>query len=418
MSTPPQTPYRRNLLYFVVVESIWAAGTTFSNEVNILPVYLAGLGASGLVLGILPAAIESMRGLQVFSAYLIGNRAETRRWVWIMHVAGCMLWLPLGVLSLLQPTLGLSNNVLIAGFFVMYASILSFWFVGGAGYMGLMGRSLHPARRQIGLGLALLTGKTLALAASAGSTAWQGSGLPMNVRFGVAFMVTGVLTTLSVLPVLVVRESPRQPPPQRPNLSQFIKQGWHDLLHHRPLRAYLLSLVLLSPSVLLVYSYVVQSGADAAKASILMAFFLVGQAGGNLVCGWVGDRWGAKTSAAMASLALVVGLLVMLTEPRGPALWGVAVSVGVFVSGSIVSRFGMLTAFSPDHDATHYTGVTGLVLAPFAVAAALGGSYLVDRVGYHTVLLATLACVLASVVVLVWRVGPSPTPAPSDTPTH
>jgi len=91
----------------------------------------------------------------------------------------------------------------------------------------------------------------------------------------------------------------------------------------------------------------------------------------------------------------------------------VALLVGMFVSGSIVSRFGMLTEFSPDHDATHYTGITGLVLAPFAVVAALGGSYLIDRVGYPTVLVATLTCVLGSVAVLIFCVRPTPNASPT-----
>ena len=414
MGIKPQNHYRRNLLYFLMVEGVWWAGTTFSQNVNLLPVFLVGLGASRIVLGILPAMIESLKALQMFSAYLIGNRAETRRWVWVMHVAGCLLWWPLGAIVLAQPLLGLPKDAVVAAFFVFYAAILSFWYVGGAGYWGLMGRSLHPARRQLGLGLSLLSGTTVAMLAAAGSNAWQDSGLAFHIRFGVAFLLTGLLTTLSVLPVLVVRESPRDRPPQSPPLSAFLAQGWHDLRHHRPLRAYLLSLVLLTPSVLLVYTYVVQSGANAAEASILMAFFFVGQAGGNLLCGWSGDRWGARTSAAVSTLALAIGLVAMVIAPHGPWLYLVALSVGMFVSGSIVSRFGMLTEFSPDHDATHYTGITGLVLAPFAVVAALGGSYLIDRVGYHTVLVATLVCVLASVAVLVCLVRPtanvSPTP--------
>ena len=409
--------YRRNLVWFVMIEGIWWAGTTFSQNVNILPVFLKELGASRLVLGVLPALAESLKGLQVFSAYLIGNRGETRRWVWVMHVLGCLLWLPLGGVVLGQEALGLSNGAVTVVFFVMYAAILSMWYIGGAGYWGLMGRSLNPGRRQLGVGLALLTGTTMALVASAGSSAWQDSGLPFSVRFGVAFVVTGLLTTVSLLPVLAVREVPRRPPPDRPRLVPFLRQGLLEVRRNRNLRYYLLSLILLTPSVLLTFTYVVQSGVDAAGASVLMAFFFVGQAAGHLLCGWVGDRWGARIGAATASVVFMAGLTVMLSGPRGPLLWAVAVAVGVFMSGSLVTRFGMLTELSPDHDATHYVGIAGVIVMPFAIVSALGGSYLIGRIGYERVLAGTLACVLMSVVVLVWKVRREPLRDPSPAPS-
>ena len=62
--------WRFNLNVLLFVEAIWGAGTAFVSKQALLPVFLRSLGASGMIIGLLPALVAVAATVpQLITAY-------------------------------------------------------------------------------------------------------------------------------------------------------------------------------------------------------------------------------------------------------------------------------------------------------------------------------------------------------------
>ena len=408
--TAREIPFRRNLTSFLFCEVCWGFGVSFSSESAILPVLFRTLGASNLVIGLIPAISIMASFSQLFAGYFTERRTRTLRFVFWSYTIGLSFWGLMALWVFLSPALRASAAAAISGLLVLFVFLKTFLMFSNAPYAALMGRALGN-RRGTGYGviyasntLAGVFGSLLAAAILGTATAWSG-------KFALCFAVTFLCAFTGDL-FLFRLEEPPQAPGGHPALWSYIascaREAWHD----RGYRAYAVGRVCLGVSPILVYFYVVESGATAARGSLLMAVQTAGACLGILFGGRLGDRIGFKPIAMASAVSLAAAMAVMALKPPLAGVIAVAFLAGAF-SGLLQSaNFGLIHELSPRADITAYFSILQIVLAPVSAAASLAGGWLIDRTSYGAVLPGAVVVVLCGVVVWGLRL-PRRRPRPS-----
>ncbi len=146
-------------------------------------------------------------------------------------------------------------------------------------------------------------------------------------------------------------------------------------------------------------------GAPAWRAGVFTTMLLAGQVAGNLVFGWLADRFGHRLVLATGTAAMACASLVALAAPSVDLLLLAFFLDGVYDAALAVSGLNILLELAPAAgERPTYVGLGRTAVAPIAFAAPLLAGLLADAAGFPTVFAIGSGFSLVALVLLIARV--------------
>jgi len=210
--------FRWNYAIIAIVEGVWCVGAAMCSYVTILPVFMERLGASPLLIGLLPATFHLFFAVpQLLAARLTGHLPLKKYVFTLVHYPGCLSLSGLGVLVVIYGD-RFPASVIPATFVwvVLYGLTLSF---AMPMWVNMMAKLFPSDLRGKSFGIVFLLGGLLG-AGGAWVAARVLSALAFPRNFGVLFIAGGLLMSGCISAFPWLRE-PVRPPRETTGCSGF-----------------------------------------------------------------------------------------------------------------------------------------------------------------------------------------------------
>ncbi len=374
-----------------------------------MPAFIERLGASNLVIGLLPAL--HMLGLAL-PAILAANYTERKPrklpmvlWITLMERLPYLLIAAAAFgLAVSRPQLALA---------ITLACVLLMAVAGGVimpAWMDVVAKVI-PVRVR---GRYFAVGNLIAGGGGAAATLLAGYlltsyGFPDG--YGYCFVCCFAVMVVSFVFLAAVREPAAPPRKERLGQLAYLRRLPGVIAADPAFARYLLArgigvAATMGPAFFAVYAL---GSLGAAERDIAGYTFIVllAHSLSTFVWGWLGDRFGLKSVALAGILCLGAGNLAALLAGSAAMLYPAFFLSGSYTSANNVSHQALLVEFAQAEDRPTYTGLGGLILSPLLLLAPLGGGWLADLAGHLPVFLAAVVFALVSAFILSYVVvGP------------
>jgi len=409
----PRRAYRWNFAVMGLDFSVFLLGLSFVSAYGVMPLFVSHLTSSSLTLGLIPAVRSVCTTLPPI---LVAPYTERlRRKKPFLLAMTTFERLPYLVLAVAIPLLaGAHPTLLLWLFFLMVGIATLFGGIGMPAWIDLLARMLPADWRGRFFGLAAALGGLLGVAGAAGA-AWllQRYGWPGG--FALCFACTAVCLAVSFAFIAAGREPAPEPSARRGPDPGYWRRLPALVRADRNFARYLLATALITAAGMAASFYTVDAqrtlrlsdAAAGAYAIVLLAASTIG----NLLWGFVGDRYGHKR--VVEGGALCTGLAALLALATRGSVAGVLAYAAVFAlvglatSGIGLAGLTFVVDFAPAEQRPTYIGLVNLAGAPFSFVAPLAGGVIADRAGYPAVFALTAGLALAgALIVLLLVVDP------------
>lgn len=394
---------RRNFGLLLIDSFGWPLGMSLISMTTILPMFLQTLGASNIIIGLLPA-VASLGGSlpQVFIANRVESLPIKKVWVVVVGMAERLPHLLVVPFILLFATK--NPSVLVGAFFALWTVS---WVSQGfniPAYFAMMSKVIPPDRRGRLYGYGGAIGGVLGLVG-----AW-GAGLALTrlpfpigymVCFGGAFLVlTGSLLPLGWL------DEPHCPREEaEPSRQEYLRRCVSLMRSNAGLRRFTLLQVLLSVAGVAAAFFTVHSlrGLHATTAEVALfnglglAVMTVGSLLGGPIADGIGHKRVNEWCVALMGASAVAALL-------AHSVWLMYLAFALYslaMAGLNISGLMLLLDFAPVTEVATFTAISGTIAAPFRFAAPILAGWLADRVGYSPVFAASAVASALGFVLII-----------------
>ena len=292
----------------------------------------------------------------------------------------------------------------LALFLISYA-----WHNLGAGMVapawnGMVAQCFPVRRRGRFFGITAFVGTGLG-AFGAILSGWLLKTYPFPQSFVYVFLLAALFITLSWVFLAFTRE-PVQPLPEK-----IKKQRTHSkakilgiIRGDKNFRRYLIVRVVASfgnmAAGFVTVSAIARWAVPDATVGLYTAALLVGQTAGNLVAGFIADRYGHKLTLEVGLLNMVIAYLLAWLAPASEWYFLVFFMLGVATGVTIVSGILINMEFSRPEHLPSYVGIANTTMGISGVMAPLVGGFLAIR-GYNLLfVLSILFAVLAFILLM------------------
>ncbi len=398
---------RRNFRLGVINGAIFRIGDVFIDTEMVLTWFLAQLGASNVLIGLVsPIRFGGSFLLQMLVSGYMERRPYKLPFYRVISIFRCSVLLLFALAVALIPV---ESPWLMVAFFVVLTL-----FSLGAGlvnipFMDIVGKVVPPHRRGAFFGQRMFWGGILALAGSSvvGFLLAEPDGLRFPLNVSVMFVLAAIFFALTAWSWILVKEPPSPvvrsegaAPEGRGSRGQ-LSRGLSIFREDRLYRRYAVVRLALSVADWSAPFYVVYARATLGIPASLVGFYLgvrtVAMILSNLIWGRISDGQGnRKLMIITTSIGMVTPVLVLLTGAiqraapgtggwLGYAFAAVFLTAGAYSSGSGIGITNYLLDIAPDAQRPLYLAFNNTVFGLVRFLAMLGG-LIVDSAGFEVLL--------------------------------
>ena len=405
--TPAPSDVRHNVLALGADFSLFLIGLSFASQSTILPAFAETLGASNVVIGAIPALMTVGWFLP---SLLFAGHTETLRHR-LPFVLRWTVWerVPFVAMALLAffvagPAPALAKALLLA-------LLLLTTTVGGIlmpAWMDIVGRTIPTRLRGRFFGITSLVGSAGGMLGTL-FTAWVLGAVAAPASYGWCFVAAAACMGLSYVALTLTREPAVAAPAPAVGLRAYLQRIPGLLRRDRNFRRFLVARgfgagATMAPAFYTVYA-LRALGAEPWQVGAFTSVLLSGQIAGNLVLGWLADRWGHRVVLAVGVAAVVLASAIALGAASLDVYAAVFALTGVFHAATSVSNLNVLLEFAPtEAERPTYVGLGTSAIGPVVFAAPLLGGLIADHAGFTAVF--ALGGILGAIglTLLLWRV--------------
>ncbi len=369
--------YRWNFTVNLLDGATFWFGSSFISAATILPLFISKLTPSLIPIGLVSIITSAGWFLpQLFSARITERFTKMKRIVvgWGIFLERLPVWMMIlsAFLARFMPELAL----------VLFLICLA-WYSIGAGviapsWMALLAKIFSPEKRGSFLGITMFIGVGMGVLGSAAS-AWLLEYFEFPNSFMILFGIAAVFTTFSWAFLGMTREPLGVVETHDRNWASY----WQDLIRilkeDHNFRRYVISNIIISFGGMgfgfVTISAIQRFDVSDATVGLYTLVMLIGQAIGNLVLGWMADRFGHKLSVQIGVLATFLAYLLTLVMPTPGFYYVVYALLGINLSAGVVSGMLVVWEFCETSRVPTYSGLAnttrGLagLLAPIAATS-------------------------------------------------
>ncbi len=391
---------RRNTRLGVGNGIAFSLAEAFSDANLVLTVFVRALGASPVVIGLLPALKNGGWLLpQLLSAgrlQALAHKLPVYRRVGAVRFG---IWILIALLVWFSGSL--SNGWLLAGFLLGYSA---YSLTGGAGsvaFQEVVAKTIPTRRRGAFFGTRNFLGGLLAFFVASPIVAWvlsRNSPFAFPSNFGVLLTLSLICIGVGIVLFSSVSEPPTTDPPAPLNARRMLALMPKLLRENRDFRRYVGSRMItrlggLADPFYILYAREVLN-APPRMIGIYLALRVLAAALSNLPWARVADRHGIRLLIILTGgLIVLVPLWALLAAPLGGMLgptaapWvfgGVFLLVGLSIDGSGTAGLTYVMELAPAAERPLYMGVSNTLMGLATFFPVLGG-VLIDVLGYMPV---------------------------------
>ncbi len=382
---------------------------SFVSSATILPLFVSKLSDSPVPIALLAVLAQSSWFLPQLFAAGITERVPRMKPIVInlgLFTERLPMWLlPVaGLISFRSPTLALIT------FFVGYG-----WHGFGAGLIApawstLLARCFPTNRRGGFFGITSFIGAGLGTL-GAFVSGWMLDAYPFPTNFVYIFVVAAVAIIISWGFLALTREPAGRDETVQPLQSQQ-SQSWRKMLAivqgDHNFRRFLIARVLSSFAAMgegfLTVAAVRLWGVSDGTVGYFTAALLLGQTVGNLLAGFVADRWGHKLSLELGYLGLILSFGLAWLAPGYVWYYVVFGLLGMSIGTRIVSGVLIPLEFARPENRPSYVGISNTIMGIGSALAPLVGG-LLAWYGYATLFAVGALLAVAALFAMHWGVA-------------
>lgn len=383
----------------------WLFGASFLAYNTILPVYASKLTNSPLVIGLIPALVDAGWYLpQLFLVPWVERLPRKLSLVARLTIFERLPYLGLALLAFCQNQISLLAAVWIFILLVMVRALFSG--LVALPYQEMIATIIPVSHRGRFFGMSHMLGGMLSVF-GASIAAWLLGRLPFPKNFALSFLIGFLFIMLSYVFLMLTREPVKAIQPAielRPTIQRLkvlVEQN-------RNFRWFLLSRGLtfmgnMAVGFLAVYA-IKRFHLPDSQAAIFTAILMASNTIGYAYWGNIGDQWGYKRLAEIASILWLAALVTAVFSPSREFFYLVFVLYGLSSGSGVMADFNIAMEFGSEEDRPAYIGLTRTLTGPLLLAAPLLGGWLISFVGYPLMFVVSIIFAVAGLLTLWWRV--------------
>jgi MFS family permease len=414
-----ETHLRHNAVALGLDYGLFLVGLSFASQSTILPAFAAHLGASSTVIGAIPAVMTL--GWFLPSLFAAGHtEALPRKMPFVLRWT---IWERVPFLVLALAAFFLADRAPTLTLIVLLAMLAVITGTGGVlmpAWMDVIGRTIPTGLRGRFFAAGSLFGNLGGLAGSAVVT-WVLATVAPPAGYGVCFLASALCMAVSFVALALTREPANPAPAPAVSLGAYLRRMPAVMRRDRNLCWLLLARAVTMAGTMATGFYAVCAlqvfAAPAWQVGVFTASMLAGQIVGNVVLGWLADRFGHRVSITLGVAATVAANLVAFAAPSLGAFNLVFALSGVYHAATNVSGHSILLELAPTPgERPTYVGLGNTLSGPVAFMAPLAAGLAVDRTGYFPVFAVAATFGIGALAVLLLRVREPRIGLPRATP--
>ena len=425
MLTALEKEVRQNLKYNLTVNlwdgSLFGVALGFASFGTILPLFVASMTSSALLIGLVPAIHSVGWQLpQLFMAQHVSRLRKYKRTVLLTTIHERVPFLGLAVTALLMPFIGTKIALGIT-------FLLLIWQGLGGGFTAntwtsLISKIMPPESRgtffgfQAGLANLFLSGAAI------------GAGYLLEyfeapINFAICFLIAAFFFGLSWVAMSLTRE-PEDTEKVIPESESHFWDHARAILGRDANFRWFLGARFLSQFAVMGFSFYIiyalrRFHMDAVTAGFLTATLTISQTVANIGMGWLGDRLGHRAMLLLGAVATFASSVLAWNAASILWFYPIFLLTGLAVVAIWTNSLAMTVDFGTEVDRPMYIGLSQTLTAPATIIAPILGGWIVDLAGFQpTFIISTVLSVALFVTLILFvkdpRKGATPLPLPNQ----
>lgn len=409
--------YRRNFAFFLADNVLFNLAMNIMGPTTVIPDFIRRLTASEVLIGLTPTLFDVGSTLpQLFIARYILRVQRKKWWFVIPNIPARVAMVVFAVVAVL---LGKDRpEALLVAFLACYGVSAIGTGISNVPWWVMAGTSLDNRwrARVLGLTAAIVGVLMLVLSPLVGSILGD-EGLAFPNNYALIFGIAGLLFTLSILPVVFVREiSGGKVAEKLPSIAEFLPQLGHILRADVSFRAMIIARMLTSLFAMASPFYIgfatVRLGlTSAGVVPTLLVMQTVGGLIGALLYTWLGATHSLlyiRLGLGLAAFVPISALLALFIGPF-PLYLGFLV-MGMTVGYLFASYHNWVIGYATVDLRPVYAGLFNTLGAVVALLTPFIGGTIAQFFGYEALFIVALGAVLGALFIVVRYIrDPRPT---------
>ncbi len=402
--------HHHNLWVNIVDLGLYIFGLSMVSMVVVLPAFLKRLGASAIIIGLLPAIMWIGASVPlVFTSFFAEGRLRHKPWCLIIGIPQRLPWPILGFCTIWFAE---SNPVLLTWIFLGCWGMTSCCYGFSAPMHGeLIGKSIPPHRRGFFSGMGVLVGNGLGIFGGLYIKFVMDSGyFSYPNTYAVLFFSCTAALTLSYVFFMQNREPLLWPSRQEKTIGEYGQSLLRILRTDHQYRRFLISAAFSTSRVMgiaffMTYAMKRFNLTDEVSGDFVMtntAATLVGA----ILAGLISDRKSHKSVVVIRDLAYLAAVAFSLIAWDWRVMYLVFALAGMHIAAASVTMNNIIFQFAPQGRRPTYLALRGSLTAPFYLIFSLLGGWLVEytSLGYKAPFIISMVLTVIGMVILVFFV--------------
>lgn len=401
---------RENLKHNVTVGlwdgGLFGAALGFASFGTILPLFVASMTTSALLIGLVPA-IHSVgwQAPQLFTASYVSRLRRYKRSVLIMTIHERVPFLGFAIIALLLPAIGAQTGLIITFLFLAWQGL------GGGftanSWISMISKIIPPESRGTFFGFQAGIAN-LFISASAVIAGYLLDYLNSPIDFAVCFFIASIFFTLSWFALALTRE----PEDTEKIIPEQKSHFWDDsksIFRRDTNFNWFLATRMISQFATMGFSFYIiyalrRFHMDSITAGFLTATLTIAQTIANAGMGWLGDKWGHRFMLIVGAIAALFSSI--LAWFATSILWFYPIFLLAGLANVSIWTIGMAMTvdFGTEAERPIYIGLAQTLTAPATILAPLLGGWIVDSAGFIPTFSISIVLSLVMIAILVFLV--------------
>jgi len=377
---------RHNVTVNLLDGSLFGAALGFASFSTIIPLFVASMTDSALLIGLVPA-IHSVgwQFPQLFTAGHVSRLRRYKRSVLRMTIHERIPFLGLALTALLLPRIGLPAALL-------FTFLCLTWQGLGGGFTAnpwtsMISKIIPSESRGTFLGLqAAAANITISIAAVGAGYLLDSLESPLD--FAACFSIAGIFFALSWLALARTREPEDREKVIQASQAPFWQTAGQILKRDHNFGWFLLAR-LLAPFATMGFSFYIlyalrRFHMDAVTAGYLTAALTISQTVANAGMGWLGDRIGHRLMLILGGICALLSSAFAWFATSLVWFYPIFILAGFTYVSIWTIGLAMTVNFSGENERPLYVGLAQTLPAPATILAPVLGGWMVDASGFES----------------------------------
>ncbi|HEX7555064.1 MAG TPA: MFS transporter [Leptolinea sp.] len=402
MAEEVQENLKHNAIVNISDGSFFGFGLGFSSFYTVIPLFVATMTNSAILIGLIPAIHNVGWQLpQLFTAHKISRIPRFKPFVIFMTIQERIPFLGLAIVAMLVPIIGTTAS-LIATFVLLIWQGLGGGLTANA-WQNMISKIIPSDNLATFFGIQS-AGSNLFASVGAVAAGFILENMAAPANFAICFSATFFLMAISYIFITLTREPARIVQVIDESKAVFWQKVFVILKKDVPFRWFIISrnafqFGMMSQAFFIIYAIKVHH-LSLEAAGVMTGLLFMTQVAANPLLGWISDKWSRSIVLEGGALAIGAASLLAWWAPSAGWFYLVIILSGLASTAFWTIGIAISLEFGTDEERPTYVGLSNTLIAPSTILAPLIGGWLADVSGFSVTFLTGAVCAVLCVITM------------------